>query len=146
MKHIIKQHNSKELPEKPSEALLKHLKFQLSSSSPLKLSEDPLAELLSTYKPRDAVEAMLLTQMTAVHNLGMVALLRAGIETRSGSPENFKNSTNVHKLINLFTRQIDALLNYRGKLSTQKIVVEQVNVEQGGKAIVGNIAKGGSND
>jgi hypothetical protein len=42
-------------------------------------------------------------------------------------------------LLNVFTRQVEALKSYRGKKSTQKIIVEQVKVESDGQAVVGNV-------
>ncbi|MCH9049182.1 MAG: hypothetical protein IH836_09675 [Proteobacteria bacterium] len=41
-----------------------------------------------------------------------------------------------------FTAQLDALNKHRGK-GQQKVTVEHVHVNQGGKAIVGNINQGG---
>lgn len=100
--------------------------------------DDAVQELLGSYKPKDAIEAMLLAQMGATHNLSMVAITRAGIETK-GCSTSLKDCIAVSKLLNLFTRQMEALSHYRGKSSTQKIVVEQVKVEKGGQAVVGHI-------
>jgi len=51
------------------------------------------------------------------------------------------------KLSRVFANQMEALKKYRGK-GQQKIVVEHVNVNEGGQAIVGvvNPGGGGSND
>lgn len=131
-----------DLPEKPSKELLNYLGVQLKAASPFKGNNDYLEELLQAYKPKDAIEAMLLTQMAATHNLSITVLLNAGIEARSSISPNLQKSTTAVKLLNLFTRQMEALASYRGKASTQKIVVEQVKVEQGGQAVVGNIIQG----
>jgi len=41
--------------------------------------------------------------------------------------------------MNIFIRQIETLEKYRGKSTQQKVIVEHVYVEEGGKAIVGNV-------
>jgi hypothetical protein len=56
----------------------------------------------------------------------------------------------ARKLMTLFTAQMDALNRNRGRASVQKVVVEQLHVAEGGKAIVGAIAasptRGGGGD
>lgn len=141
-KQIFQNQKQVELPEKPSEELLNYLALQIKTASPFKPNNNYFEELLNTYKPKDAIEAMLLTQMAATHNLSITVLLNAGMEAKNGISPNLQKSVIATKLLNLFTRQMEALSNYRGKASTQKIVVEQVKVEQGGQAVVGNITQG----
>ena len=52
----------------------------------------------------------------------------------------------ARKLMMLFTAQMDALNRYRGKGTTQKIVIERVLVAPGAQAIVGAVASGGRGD
>lgn len=92
-------------------------------------------------KPRDNVEAMLALQMAAVHMATMKAAATLGTTTTAKSWALYESS--VNKLGRTFTTQMEALKRYRGK-GNQRIVVERVNVSEGGQAIVGNVAKGES--
>ncbi len=102
--------------------------------------------VIDSISPRDDIEAMLVGQMVATHNLAMLMLARGGIEFCETSPQGFPAAGKATKLLNVFTHQMEALKNYRGKSSTQKIVVEQVKVESGGQAVVGNVDTGGGGD
>ena len=48
----------------------------------------------------------------------------------------------LNKLSRTFTTQMEALKRYRSKGANQRIVVERVNVSEGGQAIVGNVDRG----
>ena len=101
-----------------------------------------LANFSSAYlhglKPRDQLEGILFAQMAGTHNLIMEYMRRAiRREQTLEAAEEYTNRAN--KLMNLFLRQIETLEKYRGKSTQQKVIVEHVHVEEGGKAIVGNI-------
>lgn len=110
------------------------------------MQEDPvrLANFASSYlhglRPRDQLEGILFAQMAGNHNLIMEYMRRA--IRREQTLEAAEEYTNrASKLMNLFLRQIDTLQKYRGKSTQQKVIVEHVHVEEGGKAIVGNIER-----
>lgn len=89
--------------------------------------------------PGDEIEAMLATQMVATNHAAMELLRRTG-------QTDYVNKTNVYgnlavKFLRTFTAQLEALQRYRVK-GTQKIVVERVNVGEGGQAIVGSVEQG----
>jgi hypothetical protein len=87
--------------------------------------------------PRNAIEGLLSVQMVGVHNLAMEYLKRAGLPNQT--PEGI--DANVHRAVRLlrtFTSQIEALNRNRGKIS-QQVVVGNVNVNDGGQAIVGSV-------
>lgn len=94
-------------------------------------------DALSGINPRDELEGMLAVQMVAVHDAAMDCLRLArrrsadGLETGS----LFNDAT---KLLQLYARQLEALDKHRGK-GQQKITVEHVTVEAGGRAIVGDV-------
>jgi hypothetical protein len=80
---------------------------------------------------------MLAVQMVGVHNLAVGCLERALLKDQT--PEG--KDANVHqavRLIRTFTSQMEALNRNRGKTSHQ-LVVENVNVNDGGQAIVGTV-------
>jgi len=99
------------------------------------------AALLAGIRPRDELESMLAVQMVAVHNAAMhtakLAILTG--QTFEGKRTNMNYAA---KLMMLFTSQMEALKKYRTG-GEQKVVVEHVNVNQGGQAVVGQVNMGG---
>ena len=96
----------------------------------------------------DPIEAMLVSQMVSLHHHIELGFLIAGTEMKNSGKitGRYPAMHLTNKMLNTYARQVDALNNYRGKTSNQKITVEQVNVGNGGKAIVGNINTGGKGD
>jgi hypothetical protein len=108
------------------------------------ISEDKLNFMLGSIKgiaPRDEIEAMLAAQMTAIHNASMTAA-RQLIDAR-GVVEQDAASNRFNKLARTYAAQMEALKKYRSA-GEQTIKVQHVVVNEGGQAIVGNIAPGGS--
>ena len=97
--------------------------------------------LLSGIQPRDEIEGMLAVQMVGVHNMAMDTMSRAmlGEQTFEGKQANVNQST---KMLRTFTAQMEALKKYRTG-GQQKMIVEHVNVNEGGQAIVGTVNQGG---
>ncbi len=91
-------------------------------------------------EPKDPTEALLATQMAAVHNATMAAAHRlAHVETieQQDSASNMLN-----KLARTFAAQVEALKKYRAS-GEQTIKVQHVTVNDGGQAIVGTVNHGG---
>jgi hypothetical protein len=99
--------------------------------------------VFSEMKPRDSVEAMIITQMISVHEMALFASERALLTEQ---PDEFvcKNINRVSKLCRTYSSLVEALTKYRTK-GQQKITVQHVNVENGGQAIVGDVNQGGGN-
>jgi hypothetical protein len=96
--------------------------------------------VLRSIGPQDKLEGVLAVQMTAVHNLAMDLLLRAS--RADESPEVVEANVNrAYKLLRTFTSQMEALNRHRGKIS--QMVVGNVNIHDGGKAIVGPVNHSG---
>jgi len=98
-------------------------------------------------KPRDQMEGILFAQMAGTHNLIMEYMRRAIRQGQNiDAAEDYTNR--ACRLMNLFLRQIETLEKYRGKSTQQKVIVEHVQVQEGGQAIVGNIERpsGGRGD
>ena len=87
-------------------------------------------------EPQDPIEAMLAIQMLGNHLISCKTLYRAGLneQTFDGVSENINRST---KLSRTFIAQMDALKKYRNK-GNQKITVEHININDGGKAVIGS--------
>jgi hypothetical protein len=93
--------------------------------------------------PKDQVEAMLAAQMAAVHTAIMTFACRlADVKT---IPQQDSAERAFNKLARTFASQVEALKRYRSR-GDQTVRVEHVTVNEGGQAIVGNVAhRGGGN-
>jgi hypothetical protein len=85
---------------------------------------------------KDEVESMLATQMVAANHAAMDLFRRVGQSEYLESMTAYGNL--AIKFLRTFNAQLEALQHYRGK-GQQKIVVERVNVGEGGQAIVGHV-------
>ena len=88
---------------------------------------------------------MLACHMVVAHVAAMDASRRA-LHVEQSAGGRIAYLTLSRKLMSLFTAQMDALNRYRGKGTTQKIVIERVLVASGAQAIVGAVASGGRGD
>jgi len=91
---------------------------------------------LSDYEPKDAIEARLCAQSTTLYAQGMQYLSRAEKADMLHQADFYMKS--AIKLLRLHNETVEALARYRRK-GEQKVVVQHVNVNDGGKAIVGNM-------
>ena len=77
--------------------------------------------------------------MVSVHRAVMRLLASRSTGEQSPDVATFRLN-HASRLMRLFVLQMDALDRYRGKApSQQKVVVEHVNVHDGGQAVVGNV-------
>ena len=100
--------------------------------------------VVNTFKalsPKDEIEGMLVCQLIAIQAQAMEFMSRSVISNQStqGVDLNINRST---KLLRLHHETIEALNRYRKK-GTQTMVVQHVQVNQGGQAIVGQVQNGG---
>lgn len=91
---------------------------------------------LSDCEPKDAIEAKLCAQSTTLYAQGMQYLSRAEKADMLHQADFYMKS--AIKLLRLHNETVEALSRYRRK-GEQKVVVQHVNVNDGGKAIVGNV-------
>lgn len=95
---------------------------------------------LDSMQPRDAAEALLMTQMASVH-LATMMLAR-----RLNHVETIQQQDAAERALNKLSRsyavQMDTLKRYRSK-GQQIVRVERVTVENGAQAVVGNVNHGG---
>jgi hypothetical protein len=99
-----------------------------------------LVSVITGVQPKDQLEAMLAAQMGTVHVLAME------FARRLNSAESIVQQDSAERCFTKLTRtyvaQLDALKRYRSN-GEQRVVVEHLNVGQGGQAVVGNITHGG---
>ena len=91
-------------------------------------------------EPRDQLEAMLAAQMAAIHNATMTFARR--LNTVETIPQQDSAERAFTRLARTFATQMEALKRYRTG-GEQRVVVEHVTVNEGGKAMVGSFATGG---
>jgi hypothetical protein len=102
------------------------------------------AAILET-DPQDPTELMLATQMVTVHNTAMNLSSNALKDGQSIEMASFYINS-ATKLMRTYTTQMEALIKYRNKGKQQITVKHQnVNVNDGGQAIVGDVNQGGGN-
>jgi hypothetical protein len=97
-------------------------------------------DLFESLEPTDGIEGMLAVQMVGTHNAAVECLRRAMIYDQSLEAQKVYLSQ-AERLMNLYTRHVHALARHRGG-GQPNVTVGHVNVESGGRAIVGNVAMG----
>ncbi len=91
--------------------------------------------------PETPLEGLLAAQMTTTHNMIME------FSQRAMQPDQYPgaidwNLSQATKLMRIFTRQAETLQKLRSK-GQQNIMVQHVQVNQGGQAVIGDIHQGG---
>jgi hypothetical protein len=92
--------------------------------------------MFAEVEPRDAIEAMLVSQMTATHVAMTVVSARMSHASGYAIRESYERS--MTRLSRTYLAQMDALKKYRAK-AQQVVRVERVTVHEGGQAIVGDV-------
>ena len=95
--------------------------------------------VIAGVNPKDELETMLAMQMVAIHLTTMTFTRRlAHVETLD---QQHGSERALNKLARTFAMQMEALKRYRTG-GEQKVVVQHVNVNEGGQAIVGTVDRG----
>ncbi|MCJ9735699.1 hypothetical protein [Bradyrhizobium sp. PRIMUS42] len=106
-----------------------------------KPDEDNLAFMISMMKgiaPRDSLEAMLTAQMVSVHVATMRSACRLAFTENLSQQEGI--SRTLTRLARTFSAQMEALNRHRGN-GERPITVQNLSVQDGGRAIVGNVTQ-----
>ena len=94
--------------------------------------------MVESIKPRDSIEAMLVTQMVSVH---VMAMRCAHHLTSTGDVVRQESAGRaLGRLARTFPAQIEALNRYRNT-GAPAVTVQNVSVGDGGNAIVGNVTQ-----
>lgn len=99
-----------------------------------------VSAMFAEIEPRDAIEAMLVAQMTATHVAMTQLSARMSYQSSSQIRESCERS--MTRLSRTYLAQMDALKKHRAK-AQQVVRVERVNVESGAQAIVGDVTTRG---
>ena len=95
--------------------------------------------VIAGIEPQDELETMLAMQMVAVHMATMTFTRRlAHVETLD---QQHGSERALNKLARTFAMQMEALKRYRCG-GEQKVVVQHIDIREGGQAIVGTVDRG----
>lgn len=106
-----------------------------------KPDEANLAFMISMMKsiaPRDSLEAMLTAQMVSVHVATMRSACRLAFTEDLSQQEGITRT--LTRLARTFAAQLEALNRHRGN-GERPITVQNLSVQDGGSAIVGNVTQ-----
>ncbi|MFB6416131.1 MULTISPECIES: hypothetical protein [Bradyrhizobium] len=97
-----------------------------------------MISMMKSVAPRDSLEAMLTAQMVSVHVATMRFACRLAFA--EGIPQQKGISRALTRLARTFAAQMEALNRHRGN-GEHQITVQNLSVQDGGSAIVGNVAQ-----
>jgi hypothetical protein len=121
-------------------ALLSHCVNVSGGSEALLDDKEHAVAIVGEIAPQDGIEALLATQMAAVH---IATMRHSRLMAGADIIERLELQERVfNKLARTFTTQMEALRKHRSG-GKQIVRVERVNVESGGQAIVGDVSHGG---
>ncbi|MVT55140.1 hypothetical protein GPL17_32390 [Bradyrhizobium yuanmingense] len=106
-----------------------------------KPDEANLAFMISTIRsiaPKDSVEAMLVSQMVSVHMAAMRCACRLACTDDLAQQEGIARA--MTRLSRTFAAQVEALNRHRNS-DERAITVQNLSVQDGGRAIVGNVTQ-----
>jgi hypothetical protein len=116
---------------------------QLVKASVKERKPDPVTlafmiAMVESIKPRDAIEAMLVAQMVSVHVMAMRCAHH--LANAEDVVQQESSGRALGRLGRTFPAQIEALNRYRNN-GTPAVTVQNVSVQDGGNAIVGNVTQ-----
>ena len=97
-----------------------------------------MLSMVKSIRPRDSVEAMLVTQMVSVHAMAMRCAHH--LANADDLAQHDSAARALGRLARVFPAQIEALNRYRSR-GEPAITVQNVSVGDGGNAIVGNVTQ-----
>ena len=95
-----------------------------------------MISMAKSIRPRDSIEAMLVAQMVSIHVMAMRCAYHLANAEDIARQDSAARA--LGRLARIFPAQIDALSRYRNN-SEPAITVQNVSVQDGGNAIVGNV-------
>jgi hypothetical protein len=114
------------------------VRASVNGESPDEVTLSFMLSMVRSIRPRDPLEAMLVAQMVSVHVMAMrCAHHLAGSDDLA---QHDSAARALGRLARTFPAQMEALNRYRSR-GEPAITVQNVKVEDGGKAIVGNVTQ-----
>ena len=114
------------------------VKASVNGQKPDAVNLSFMISMVKSIKPRDSVEAMLVAQMVSVHVMAMRCAYRLANAEDIARQDSAGRA--LGRLVRTFPAQMEALNRYRNN-GEPAITVQNVSVQDGGKAIVGNVTQ-----
>ena len=114
------------------------VKASMNRQKPNAVTLSFMISMIKSIKPRDSVEAMLVAQMVSVHVMAMRSAYHLAKAEDIASQDSAGRA--LGRLARTFPAQMEALNRYRNS-SEPAITVQNVSVQDGGNAIVGNVTQ-----
>jgi hypothetical protein len=114
------------------------VKASVNGRKPDKTDLSLMLSMVKSIGPRDAIEAMLVAQMVSVHVMTMRCAYHLASAGDIASLDNFVRA--LGRLARTFPAQVEALNRHRNN-GEPAITVQNVSVQDGGKAVVGNVTR-----
>jgi hypothetical protein len=90
--------------------------------------------------PTDGLQGMAAVQIIGAHALAIRHLRSAADATHPEAQNHYWRL--AEKAMSMFTKQLNGLARHRARGQPQRIIVEKVEIKQGGQGIIGNVAPG----
>lgn len=97
-----------------------------------------MVSMIRSIAPRDSIEAMLVSQMVSVHMAAMRCACRLACTDDLAQHESATRA--LTRLSRTFAAQVEALSRHRNS-DERAITVQNLSVQDGGRAIVGNVTQ-----
>ncbi len=114
------------------------VRASVNGGSPDEVSLSFMMSMVTSIRPRDSIEAMLVAQMVSVHVMAMRCAHH--LANAHDLAQHDSAALALGRLARTFPAQIEALNRYRSH-GEPAITVQNVSVGDGGKAIVGNVTQ-----
>jgi hypothetical protein len=114
------------------------VKASVSGESPDEVNLSFMLSMVTSIRPRDSIEAMLVAQMVSVHVMAMRCAHH--LANADDLAQHDSAARALGRLARTFPAQIEALNRHRSH-GEPAITVQNVSVGDGGKAIVGNVTQ-----
>jgi hypothetical protein len=114
------------------------VRASVNGESPDEVTLSFMLSMVRSIRPRDSLEAMLVAQMVSVHVMAMRCAHHLADSDDLARHDSAARA--LGRLARTFPAQIEALNRHRSR-GEPAITVQNVKVEDGGKAIVGNVTQ-----
>ncbi len=114
------------------------VRASVNGGSPDEVSLYFMMSMVTSIRPRDSIEAMLVAQMVSVHVMAMRCAHH--LANAQDLAQHDSAALALARLARTFPAQIEALNRYRSH-GEPAITVQNLSVGDGGKAIVGNVTQ-----
>jgi hypothetical protein len=114
---------------------------RLPNSGVSEIAVNAALSLIENAKPRDEVECALVIQMACTHSAAMAVTSRIG-GGHGGDRHVAMMASAAARLMRTFAQQVETLRRLRNG-GSQFVRVEHVHVNDGGQAVIGNVATKG---